>query len=407
MEISKDSVTISKRDLKRLKEIIQALRVKSIKLSDRVIDKECLWLRFVEQCCVMGSSQPISKLKRNQDQYPKFIKAISFDVLSQNENQVQYLQDTLKNYKATRFYNKQAKRIASNIENWDKILNQLNNEKDPVILRDSLMGLFSGLKMKSISDYLTTTGYATEFIAFDSRIERFFIENFGINKKQTGYIHRYPKVYRLLEQELTAVLSQSNVTLGQLDRALYAAIGSDIPKAFAYAYQKHLGYPRKNKTVPYLVHPMDVASILMKNDAPEHLIIAGILHDIVEDTPVLIDEIEDKFGKKVAVLVDGATEPMEMRAPELRKHNWPQRKQHTIDLIKNADYELKLLSCADKLSNIRDTINDLRYLGKEISNYEDNKRYYSAMLESFSTSTELQQTGAYKEFKQTVETIYT
>ena len=152
---------------------------------------------------------------------------------------------------------------------------------------------------------------------------------------------------------------------------------------------------------------MNVASILMKNNAPEHLVIAGFLHDVVEDTPVLIEEIIEKFGEKVATLVDGATEPLHLRLRQKHEDIWDERKQHTVALIRDADFELKLLSCADKLSNIRDTINDLRYQGKEIENYEKNKWYYSSMLKSFSTSQELQQTSAFKEFKQAVETIYT
>jgi (p)ppGpp synthase/HD superfamily hydrolase len=179
-------------------------------------------------------------------------------------------------------------------------------------------------------------------------------------------------------------------------------MGSEIPKAFEYAYQKHLGSTRKNKTVPYIVHPMDVASILMKNDAPEHLIIAGILHDVVEDTPVLIEEIEEKFGAKIAALVEGASEPI-----ELKDADWKIRKNNTVERIRKADYELKLLSCADKLSNIKDTISDLHYQGTEIRRYEDNKWYYSAMLESFSTSQRLQKTNAYKAYKHAVKTIYT
>lgn len=184
-------------------------------------------------------------------------------------------------------------------------------------------------------------------------------------------------------------------------------MNSEFIKAFEYAFQKHYGSFRKGTTIPYIVHPMDVASILLKNGAPEHLVIAGFLHDVVEDTPVLIAEIIEKFGDKVAALVDGATEPLHLRQQQKQEDNWDERKQHTVALIRDADFELKLLSCADKLSNIRDTINDLRYLGKEIEKYEKNKWYYSSMLESFSTSTKLQKTNAFKEFKQAVKSIYT
>jgi len=54
---------------------------------------------------------------------------------------------------------------------------------------------------------------------------------------------------------------------------------------------------------------MDVASTLMKNNAPEHVVIAGLLHDVVEDEDYTLSDIKDKFGDEVAILVDGAFEP--------------------------------------------------------------------------------------------------
>jgi (p)ppGpp synthase/HD superfamily hydrolase len=56
-----------------------------------------------------------------------------------------------------------------------------------------------------------------------------------------------------------------------------------ISKALQFSYKAHKGTFRKGTKIPYIVHPLDVASILMKNNAPEHVIIAGLLHDVVED----------------------------------------------------------------------------------------------------------------------------
>jgi (p)ppGpp synthase/HD superfamily hydrolase len=87
-------------------------------------------------------------------------------------------------------------------------------------------------------------------------------------------------------------------------------------------------------TIPYIVHPLDVASILMKNNAPEHVVIAGLLHDVVEDGDYTLSDIRDEFGDEVATLVDGASEPEELI---------------------NADRDMKLFSCTDKLANTLDT----------------------------------------------------
>ena len=75
----------------------------------------------------------------------------------------------------------------------------------------------------------------------------------------------------------------------------------------------------------------------MKNNAPEHVIIAGLLHDVVEDEDVTLSDIRDKFGDEVAALVDGAFEPEELiNADGGKSKTWPKCKAHTIDFIKNA-----------------------------------------------------------------------
>ena len=85
-----------------------------------------------------------------------------------------------------------------------------------------------------------------------------------------------------------------------------------IVKAFNFTYNTHKNTCRKSSTIPYIVHPLDVASTLMKNNAPEHVVIAGLLHDVVEDEDYTLSDIRDKFGDEVATLVDGASEPEEL-----------------------------------------------------------------------------------------------
>ena len=97
----------------------------------------------------------------------------------------------------------------------------------------------------------------------------------------------------------------------------------------------------------------------MENNAPEHVIIAGLLHDVVEDEYVTLSDIRHEFSDEVATLADVASEPQELiHADGGKSKIWPERKAHTIDLIKNAVRDMKLLSCADKLANLRDIIRD-------------------------------------------------
>ena len=84
-----------------------------------------------------------------------------------------------------------------------------------------------------------------------------------------------------------------------------------------------------------------------------------ILRSLVYIEQIKMSDFRDEFGDEVATLVDGAFEPEELiNADGGTSKTWPERKAHTIDFIKNAGRNMKLLSCADKLANIRDIIRD-------------------------------------------------
>ncbi|MBN1683064.1 bifunctional (p)ppGpp synthetase/guanosine-3',5'-bis(diphosphate) 3'-pyrophosphohydrolase [Candidatus Bathyarchaeota archaeon] len=164
-------------------------------------------------------------------------------------------------------------------------------------------------------------------------------------------------------------------------------------EAFIFSFRSHMGKCRKGTKVHYIVHPLDVASILMKNEAPEVVVIAGLLHDVMEDEGVKVEEIKEKFGVEVAELVEGASEPEQYRGEEssiVKKETWKTRKTHTIATIKKASYNLKLLSCADKLANIRDMITEFEERGESFwekfnASKEDQAWYYYGMLEALTS----------------------
>jgi (p)ppGpp synthase/HD superfamily hydrolase len=90
-----------------------------------------------------------------------------------------------------------------------------------------------------------------------------------------------------------------------------------------------------------------VAGILIRAGSPEHVVIAGVLHDTIEDTPVSIDLIRSQFGPNVAELVLAVSEP-DKQAP------WETRKSHTLDTLGSTPLpEALLIALADKLDNIR------------------------------------------------------
>lgn len=127
--------------------------------------------------------------------------------------------------------------------------------------------------------------------------------------------------------------------------------------AIQFASAAHAGQYRKGTKVPYLIHPLRVAKILIEAGCPETLAVAAILHDTVEDCFVTYDQIQRLFGAEVCDFVRGASEP-DKSAP------WEHRKQHTIDFLRTAQDGMLLVSVADKLDNIRSIREDLALHGE-------------------------------------------
>ncbi|GAA0330192.1 HD domain-containing protein [Bacillus carboniphilus] len=117
-----------------------------------------------------------------------------------------------------------------------------------------------------------------------------------------------------------------------------------LENAKRFAMEAHAGQLRKSTGTPMIEHPIRVAETLREFGFNEEVVAAGFLHDTVEDTDVTIEDIEQEFGEEVARIVAGNTENKE--------HSWEERKQHTIDWVKQAPIEIKALIVADKLDNL-------------------------------------------------------
>jgi len=129
--------------------------------------------------------------------------------------------------------------------------------------------------------------------------------------------------------------------------------------AIELAARAHRGHCRKGTQIPYIVHPLAVAKILIDTGCPEDVVVAGILHDTVEDTPLSLDEIRQGFGDAVARIVQGASEPDKSRP-------WEERKAHTIESLRTASEAVLLVSCADKIENLRAIREDRERVGEEV-----------------------------------------
>lgn len=133
--------------------------------------------------------------------------------------------------------------------------------------------------------------------------------------------------------------------------------------ALSYAAQLHARQIRKRTERPYIGHLLGVASIVIEYGGDEEMAIAALLHDAVEDQGGLprLREIRKKFGKRVAHIVDGCTDAYtEPKAP------WLDRKHDYITRVTGENHEVRLVSAADKLSNARETLHELRLHGDSV-----------------------------------------
>ena len=125
-----------------------------------------------------------------------------------------------------------------------------------------------------------------------------------------------------------------------------------LDQALRFAIEKHSGQIRKKNNTPYILHPLEVVAIVgtMTND-PETLA-AAVLHDTVEDAGVTIEEIAEKFGKRVALLVMTETENKREDRPPAQ--TWQLRKEETLIMLEHTrDLSVKMMWLGDKLSNMR------------------------------------------------------
>lgn len=156
-----------------------------------------------------------------------------------------------------------------------------------------------------------------------------------------------------------------------------------------FAAGAHRGHFRKATQIPYISHLVNVMKVLLEHGYPEKVAMAGLLHDVVEDTTVNIEEVERVFGHEVAALVKGATEPhkLYLKVGEAEAP-WEERKTHTINYLKNETSEYILaVSCADKLDNIRSIKADLGKIGATVwdrfnAPYHSQKWYYTILAQS-------------------------
>ncbi|MFA5624910.1 MAG: HD domain-containing protein [Bradymonadales bacterium] len=140
-------------------------------------------------------------------------------------------------------------------------------------------------------------------------------------------------------------------------------LSEKFDRAYLLAAELHREQKRKNIPTPFIAHLLAVSSIVAENTEDEDLVIAAMLHDAVEDQggfPTL-KRIREEFGERVAEIVFACTDSTEMPRPPKAERN-----RVYLEKLKDAPPEVHLLSCADKIHNLRCMYADFLLLGDEL-----------------------------------------
>ena len=156
-----------------------------------------------------------------------------------------------------------------------------------------------------------------------------------------------------------------------------------LERALRFAAQAHAHQTRKGSRVPYVEHLFGVAMVLDRLGFDEEVVIAGLLHDAVEDAGVSLEDIESRFGPRVKELVNHCTEVKHDAQKAIRP--WIDRKTDHMQQVADAPNEAKAVILADKLHNLSAIAVDLKD-GVNIWSLFNAERdqvlgYYASMIE--------------------------
>ena len=181
-----------------------------------------------------------------------------------------------------------------------------------------------------------------------------------------------------------------------------------VSEAIVFSTTAHDGMRRRKSDAPYILHPMEVGAIVGTMTDSQEVIAAGVLHDVVEDAGISIEEIGEKFGARVMELVASETENKREELPP--EATWRIRKEESLEKLRATnDIEVLMLWIGDKLSNIRAIYRDYLVEGDALWNrfHQSDVNVQAWYYRSIMKYTErLSDTVAWREYRSLVEKIF-
>jgi len=141
----------------------------------------------------------------------------------------------------------------------------------------------------------------------------------------------------------------------------YSELYEDALRLAATVHRRQM---RKGTEIPYVTHLVHVSVILMRHGFPIEVVVAGLLHDIVEDQGYSLREIRQRFGERVAEVVAALSE--QKLDHEGRKRPWEARKREGLAHLRQASQAAVAVKAADTLHNARCTALDVRREGSKV-----------------------------------------
>lgn len=180
-----------------------------------------------------------------------------------------------------------------------------------------------------------------------------------------------------------------------------------LDKAIIFAVKAHSGVERRGKGFPYIVHPLEAVEIVATITPDQELLAAAALHDVIEDTAITGEEIEQEFGKRIASLVQAESDLV--FEGQSAAQSWHVRKEAAIKRLAAASHDAKIVALGDKLSNMRAIARDYSVLGNDLwlrfhsSDPKEHEWHYRGLAQALS---ELDDTFAYKEFVNLINEVF-